>query len=352
MLQIIGSASVALGVFATPISAMVSELDVPFFYRFWVTTIIRIIGLVMIAFAPTFEFCVVGVLLAGLTQILGENFTLCYIRKFDPTFIGDWSCGTGWAGVLGAFFYLTLRAPPIGWSNQTFFLAIATIQPLFAMCYEALKKDETASPLKEGYEKTGLITDTLLVKASLPFPSVMRVLSCDGIALGLVYWLEYTIQGKFAREASMSSGVPRSWYEELCFVYQIGVLISRSLTLPVVRWLSKDSAVQKAMKIVLISATLLQCTLFMVWLLTTGSGHYMPLVLQVASMSLVGLCGGSMYVTVYYLVQCCKRLSPHDKERAVNFVAMLVNLGTLASFLTTLWADHTFWPSGSIPIKF
>ncbi|KAF4749546.1 hypothetical protein FOZ63_008367 [Perkinsus olseni] len=59
---------------------------------------------------------------------------------------------------------------------------------------------------------------------------------------------------------------------------------------------------------------------------TTGSGHYMPLVLQIASMSLVGLCGGSMYVTVYYLIQCCKRLSSHDKERAVNFVAMLVNL--------------------------
>ncbi|KAF4719617.1 hypothetical protein FOZ62_012134, partial [Perkinsus olseni] len=53
----------------------------------------------------------------------------------------------------------------------------------------------------------------------------------------------------------------------------------------------------------------------------------------IASMSLVGLCGGSMYVTVYYLIQCCKRLSSHDKERAVNFVAMLVchgfdNLGS------------------------
>ncbi|KAF4669618.1 hypothetical protein FOZ61_003545 [Perkinsus olseni] len=312
---IIGSASVALGVFATPISALVSELSIPYFWRFWVTTIVRIAGLLMIAFTPTFKFCVAGVLVTGLTQILGENFTLCYVRKFDPAFIGDWSCGTGWAGVIGSFAYLTLRAPPIDWSNQTFFLAIAAIQPLFALCYEVLKRDESVSPLKDTYEKTGLISDTLLVKPSLPFSSILRILSRDGLALGLVYWLEYTIQGKFAREASVSAAAPVGWYEELCFIYQIGVLVSRSLTLPAVRWIAKESSVQNVMKLVVTAATILQSALFLLWMFTTGSGHYMPLVLQIASTVCPWL--------------CCKRLSSHDKERAVNFVAMLVNLGVV-----------------------
>jgi battenin len=66
------------------------------------------------AFSPSkkyaFYICLVGSLLSGVCQALGEGVMISFIKKFDSRCIAGWSSGTGFAGLFGSGLFLLLRA--------------------------------------------------------------------------------------------------------------------------------------------------------------------------------------------------------------------------------------------------
>ena len=60
-----------------------------------------------------------GIVIVGSTSSFGESVFLGYLKKFSPDLVAGWSSGTGFAGLLGAGFYLGLDL--LGLSQLTIF---------------------------------------------------------------------------------------------------------------------------------------------------------------------------------------------------------------------------------------
>lgn len=58
----------------------------------------------------------------------------------------------------------------------------------------------------------------------------------------------------------------------------------------------------------------------------------------------VGLLGGAMYVNVFALLVDHPRIPPEDKELAINFVAIVVNVGIMCASMFDILLDKAILP--------
>ena len=178
------------------------------------------------------------------------------------------------------------------------------------------------------------------------------------VHLAAVYFLEYVIQ---VAGASLSSGIkdtgtavtaePRTEADQLhrgmmedggggvssavvlrehsfallAFAYQIGVLVSRSLSLSLL----------PVRRIELLTSA--QAVLF-VWWAVQARWLLWGLGAQVACMACVGLMGGAMYVNVFALINDDSNIPERDREFCINVVALAVNLGIVGASIFDLVA--------------
>ena len=111
----------------------------------------------------------------------------------------------------------------------------------------------------------------------------------------------------------------------LAFAYQIGVLVSRSLSLSLL----------PVRRIELLTAA--QAVLF-VWWAAQARWLLWGLGAQVACMACVGLMGGAMYVNVFALINGDCNIPEGDREFCINVVALAVNLGIVGASIFDLVA--------------
>jgi hypothetical protein len=111
----------------------------------------------------------------------------------------------------------------------------------------------------------------------------------------------------------------------LALSYQLGVLVSRSLSLSLfpVRRLELLTAAQ---------------ALLFAWWGAQARWLLWGLEAQVACMAVVGLMGGAMYVNVFALINGDGRLPEKDREFAINVVALAVNAGIVGASVFDLVA--------------
>mmetsp|Transcript_4644 Transcript_4644/g.11525 ORF Transcript_4644/g.11525 Transcript_4644/m.11525 type:complete len:602 (+) Transcript_4644:132-1937(+) len=154
--------------------------------------------------------------------------------------------------------------------------------------------------------------------------------------LGAVYFFEYVASTGAADRANppgalhSSHWVLRNSYAILSFVYQVGVLISRSSL--------------KLIKIRHVEVlTLLQALNFGLWL-AQDSEYFLPISAQIVLMLYVGLLGGASYANIFYFLLNEKdaSLPDEDLELSINIVAMWITIGIAASSIFVVLMDNTW----------
>ena len=63
-----------------------------------------------VEFEWAFYVALIGAAICGCMQSFGETTMLGYCKSFSSSLIGLWASGTGFAGIFGAGFYLTLSS--------------------------------------------------------------------------------------------------------------------------------------------------------------------------------------------------------------------------------------------------
>lgn len=83
-----------------------------------------------VEFEWAFYVALIGAAICGCMQSFGETTMLGYCKSFSSSLIGLWASGTGFAGIFGAGFYLTLSS--IGLSD---FYVILFLTIRYFYCY-------------------------------------------------------------------------------------------------------------------------------------------------------------------------------------------------------------------------
>lgn len=98
--------------------------------------LLQILGFITIAYCTTVDYewafyvALIGAAICGCMQAFGETTMLGYCKSFSSSLIGLWASGTGFAGIFGAGFYLTLSS--IGLTDFYIFLLLS---PLLIIYY-------------------------------------------------------------------------------------------------------------------------------------------------------------------------------------------------------------------------
>jgi battenin len=311
---------------------LISKLVLPFFadrlsytLRVTVTCVTLCMCCVGVAVSTSIPARLTCIALSSCAGCLGEITFLALTSRYNPSTIGFWSSGTGFAGISGSAVYFFIRSS-LGLSSRHALLAIAPFSLVMLMSYQFVLTPSHGSPAytgilaasdaAEGAPPTSPSTDatpaacvddagyeSVVFEPPPPGVSLRRValpwLVAQYVApLSLVYFSEYMInQGvsptldRFTSDAP--GGLPldaagRSHlYTLYQTAYQSGVFLSRSsiefVKFPRI-WLLPP--VQFANLAVLLAAALF---------------NFLPhRYCVVAIMFFEGVVGGGMYVNAFY----------------------------------------------------
>lgn len=297
-----------------------------------------------------FISCILCIVVLGCCSSLGESVVLGYMRLGESNLVSAWSSGTGCAGVSGTLIYLLLYSG-MKLQNSTVYMILMPSSIIYYMSwryiYNKSKQHKLLSnellndePGATGSDNSHLnITaidtshshsvsysinsndDELIVQRSNY--QVLKYILSTATQLSLVYLAEYVISIELAsRSNPLSIHKSYSWwyvnaYEILAFCYQLGVLVARS-----------SISYLQIKRIYIL--TLLQAINLMIWLLHVYT-QFMPLYMQLIAMFYVGLLGGFMYLNVFTILMNDTKLTPSQRELAVNYTQIAINLGIVAS---------------------
>eukprot|EP01029_Cantina_marsupialis_P009283 TRINITY_DN2166_c0_g1_i2.p1 TRINITY_DN2166_c0_g1~~TRINITY_DN2166_c0_g1_i2.p1 ORF type:complete len:330 (-),score=93.39 TRINITY_DN2166_c0_g1_i2:438-1427(-) len=308
-----------------------------------VNTLLLLIGLIVVATAPSFWFAVIGILFVGASSSFGESVLLGFLRKYPPSITGAWSSGTGVAGVGGSGIYMVLHA--LDFKDEIIFLLLIPTAFVYYATFtlmlikpDNVPKSPQTDRLIDEDEKSHNSNDrsSLLPKSESPKDRIIRctklVLS-PSIQLALVYFFEYCISVGFAAKSAgeHSDKSHDFWiknsYTILSFTYQAGVLVSRSslsfCRVKEIKWL-----------------TLLQMANFFFWFFI-AKFQIVGMFVQIPLMFFVGLMGGAMYVNVFALLVDDPNIPEADRELSINLVTLWITVGITMSSLTEIGMDET-----------
>ncbi|XP_052799630.1 battenin-like isoform X2 [Mya arenaria] len=329
-------------------------LNVSYGIRYAVNACLMLIGLFGVAYAPSFWFSLVCIVFVGASAAFGENVALGYLRFFPSKMVNAWSSGTGMAGVLGSFIYITfgcvvgaggdnlgklrhltqyaflLTSPAVVVYLFSYFLLIRRPVERHEREPDHIQQDSEREPfLGEGQEGPPRIEDVSSSLAQLldakppPETSLQRIWRCFklvswvSINLCAVYLFEYVAQGCAAKvrpKKEYNIGCPEL-YAGLSLCYQAGVFVSRS-----------SVQMFQIRRVHILS--ILQFLNMLLWLIDV---HYkfLPVAILPALMVYVGLLGGASYVNIFYLLLHDKAYPDTDRELCINIAALFITLGII-----------------------
>lgn len=378
------------GPFSRFINSLVVSFNIPYEVNFVANLVMMLFGLFACAFSKVFWLTCVGIFFIGFSSYLGESVILCYMTyRRKQGLLKAWGSGTGMAGIAGAGYSFICDIVNISlfWS----FIGVSPVVLIYGALFFAVIWRSPASDLdtygneeskKEGfYEKNemtssgniSLITvendtesryeddekvsrpnqngadnDLSISTESTPTNNInddqsdyekkekVSMWDCsyfhDAWVLifncGMVYFLEYCIQGVFA-DCCLPLEEQKKYhymFTLLNLCYQIGVFISRS-----------SLACFKFKKIWIL--TLVQCFFFIFWCFQAFY-HFTPFYGLLPIMICVGLFGGCSYVNAFYLIMNDSTKTTKQKEMITFwntfFIAIFIVLSTAFTFIAEL----------------
>ncbi|KAF4661109.1 hypothetical protein FOZ61_003516 [Perkinsus olseni] len=319
--------------------------------RIFVTLTFQTVSYGLLALAailanPNFGFALslIGTVLTGFAQAIGEVNNISRLHKLPATLIGAWGAGTGLAGIVGPLVYSLLIAAGIHYSYVMLGMIITI--PIYWVLFRYIdKKANSYAAVVGTNDKPTEVAINSVSSSSLSFSSIKVALAMAGgiiVNLTAVYFLEYWILTGFLDRASVglpleASSFARSTVRFCNISYNIGVLISRaSVTWYQIRrvWIP----------------TFLQLLLLVFWALEASlhfirgnvGGNYSTMTwLYISIMLVVGLMGGASYSNCMFLFQRREDIPDTHRELCVNLGFATSNLGILLASLASLLMANT-----------
>ncbi|KAF4653199.1 hypothetical protein FOL47_010651 [Perkinsus chesapeaki] len=273
-----------------------------------------------------FALSLIGTILTGFAQAIGEVNNISRLHKLPATLIGAWGAGTGLAGIIGPLIYSVLIAAGAHYSYVMLGMIITV--PIYWLLFAYIDKRADLHSVEDEDMQTTASSSTTnnSVSSSLSFNSIkVAMLMAGGIIANLtaVYFLEYWILTGFLDRASVGlpsdvSSFARSTVRFCNITYNVGVLISRSS----VTWFQ--------IRRVWIP-TILQATLLVFWALE-ASIHFIRYNVHPNTMT-----------SIYMAIMLVRREDIPDthRELCVNLGFAASNLGILLSSLASLLFANT-----------
>ncbi|XP_052212437.1 battenin-like isoform X3 [Dreissena polymorpha] len=345
LIGLVFGANVALSVVVKTINGAFM-LKVPYGIRYVINTVLMLIGLFGVAFAPSFWFSLVCIVFVGASSAFGENVALGFLRLFPSKMVNAWSSGTGMAGVLGCVIYITFGcAVGAGGQNteklrhltQYAFLLTSPAVAVYLFAYFLVirvpaekRNEEYGSHSNE--EQEPILGGSHSVQADPPMvlpitppeTKLRRIWRCFklvrwlSVNLCVVYLFEYVAQGCAAKVRPKDEyhiGCPEL-YAGLSLCYQAGVFVSRS---------SVQLVQIKRVDIL----SVLQFFNMVLWVIDV---HYkfLPVWSLPALMIYVGLLGGASYVNIFYWLLNDPKYPDQDRELCINIAAIFITVGIIS----------------------
>ncbi|XP_041367716.1 battenin-like isoform X2 [Gigantopelta aegis] len=308
-----------------------------------------LLGLFGVAYAFSFWFALLCIVVSGSSAAFGENVTLGFLSRFPSKLVNAWSSGTGMAGLLGATIYIIFgctvsdkdenKTDHLKHLTKYAFLLTTPVVLLYWVAYFLVirvpvsqapqsvneESDESRPILKSdsgGYE-VDEIDNSSVQSIEHRESELKRIWRClklvSWLALNLcaVYVFEYVARGCAAKarpSTEYNIGCPEL-YAALQLCYQAGVFVSRS---------SVQMFIIKRVDIL----SLLQLINMVVWIVDV---HYkfLPVAVLPAFMVYVGLLGGASYVNIFYLLLHGNKFPSEDRELCINIVGLSITLGII-----------------------
>jgi len=287
-----------------------------------------------------FYTALLGALLMGGANSLGEITNLGFMKGFAPDILLGWSSGTGFAGVFGAGVNLLLRY--FHFDDFFIFLVMTPTFFIYWFGFNWMKNRRVKRAEAESYmqlENVAEVTEAGEAKMNLTlswnnFLLIFPKIWWFSFNIGAVYFLEYICTTGFADKATTVVATEAPFIDANSFIviqlcYQIGVVISRS-----------SLGLIKIKKIWIM--TLLQFFNCIGW----GILAYCQCVnlwLLFVFMIWVGLMGGASYCNVLYQVLASEKISKNEKEIGINFISILNDAGVISSSLIVILLDNTLY---------
>jgi battenin len=322
--------------------------NLSYFFRIALTSVILCLCCIGVALSSSTSTRLTFLGVSSCAGSLGEVTFLALTSKHDPSTVGAWSSGTGFAGVSGAGVYYVIRSR-LGLSSKQALLFVSPMPLLMLASYmfflgtpetlrdnEVLADTENGDPpsIEKGYEVVNI--------RPTHYPSLRRrtyitfLLSRYMIPLMSVYFLEYVINQGIAptldrfwfKDSAMlkaTSAEERSrLYTSYQLSYQMGVFISRSsierVKIPQI-WIFPPLQLGN-LALLLVGAlyTLVPSQLFVMGV-----------------MFFEGLVGGGIYVNAFYKL---RRTMPDDlKAWALGAAGVGDAAGVTLAAVVNIWLE-------------
>eukprot|EP00931_Biecheleriopsis_adriatica_P102741 TRINITY_DN77679_c0_g1_i1.p1 TRINITY_DN77679_c0_g1~~TRINITY_DN77679_c0_g1_i1.p1 ORF type:complete len:298 (-),score=30.31 TRINITY_DN77679_c0_g1_i1:160-936(-) len=250
--------------------------------------------------------------------------------------VSAFSSGTGMSGVLGSALYIGLSGG--GMTFSAIFMLLNVFVLIYLLVYfvgvqeprSFLACELVPSPSGDRQEQN------ICSEAR----QIHRLIFRPVVQLFMVYVFEYAVQMSAGFEqpcsyhgaptSEASDPVVRGFYPLTQFVYQLGVLVSRS-----------SLSFWKIKRVHIL--TWFQALNMIVWLLlakTKWLGEPPLLYLMIPMMLFVGLLGGASYVNVLHIIRTDEKVS-HNVELAMNVAGIYFTLGICGGSLVDLLFVNT-----------
>ncbi|XP_041472278.1 battenin-like isoform X2 [Lytechinus variegatus] len=286
--------------------------------RFTTNTLVLLLGIAGVAYAPTFITAIFAVVIVGASYAFGENLALGYLSKFDSRLVNAWSSGCGCAGLISALFVIAAgclikptldKASDLKEVDWYSFLACCPFVFLYLIAY-------------------------LMVIVEAPGESALH--QVNGYSVNAAHVTDddpSTEQDSLlGHEQSLSQGEPRRltmsdrWH---CFklIWKLGVNAAQFASLSSVQHI-KIRRVHVLAAIQFINAV--------IWIVNTVY-KFMPVYILPAYMVIIGLIMGAIYVNTFYMVHNDDIFPTEHRDLLANMTGTFLTVGvSLCSILMTV----------------
>lgn len=279
----------------------------------------------------SFPLALGGSLVLGIGTTLGGSTVMGFLKTFDAQVVFGWASGTGFAGIFGAGYYLTLKA--VGASVMISLVSLLPMYVIYILVFFRLNKigrthENATIEAEEGNTESIVHADDYLSSQAPPSMSVAsppqkpknvtigfsnicqlyRLIVYYTLSLAIVYFCEYSCIGYLAHvlvRHKSSNSIHRFSFEIIQACYQIGVFIGRS-----------SLAVLRIKKVWLL--TFAQLLLFASWLTWALWFERINFWILYVSIFFVGIVGGMSYANVIFSIVGHPKIEKEKKEACLN----------------------------------